>query len=127
MPQLSIPKAWSHLLYVGLITQNTLDKYLSQVKFVDGKASYDEFKKLVSLIDTVLVDSAGNILDIDDADKAVKLPSEKPSSPKKSSPKNTTKSSAKPAGQERSNKGPSKGNNSKLGGNKPTNNKPKRK
>lgn len=58
---------------------------MSELAIKDGKVSFEQFEKFVSLVDNVLVDASGNILDIDDADKAVNVQA-KSSNEKKATP-----------------------------------------
>lgn len=110
------------MAYVGLITKNTIEQYLSSLNIKEGKISYDQFKKFIEMIDTVLVDESGNILDIDERDKAVDLDSKsKPPSTAKETPKPKAASKSKPAPEKSESKKKASPPNNKTG------DKPKRK
>lgn len=58
---------------LGLVTKKTVAEYQSKIVAKDGKVSYDEFRKYVKLLDTVLVDENGEVLDYEDKNRAVNL------------------------------------------------------
>lgn len=116
------------MAYVGLITKNTIEQYLSSLNIKEGKISYDQFKKFIEMIDTVLVDESGNILDIDERDKAVDLDS-KSKPPSLTKEPSTAKETPKPKAASKSKPAPEKSESKKKASppNNKTGDKPKRK
>jgi len=57
------------LIDSGLATKQTIDNYIKKIDVKDGKVNLDGFRRFVELLDHVLIDESGNI--IDDEGKAV--------------------------------------------------------
>jgi hypothetical protein len=51
------------LIDSGLANKETIDSYVQQLNLRDGKLDLDAFKQFIRLLDTVLVDGEGNILE----------------------------------------------------------------
>ena len=56
-----------------LASQDMLDGYFRNLDIRDGKVSYGQFRKFMSLLDNILVDESGNLLGLDDMELAVDL------------------------------------------------------
>lgn len=61
------------LIEAELLSPAALDSYLERLDTKDGKVTLDVFRDFVAMLDTVLVDEQGNILGLDEADRAVDL------------------------------------------------------
>ena len=51
------------LMQSGMVTRETIDSYVAQVNFEDGRLDLEAFRAFIRLLDTVLVDGEGNLLD----------------------------------------------------------------
>lgn len=61
-------------MILGLVKKKSVDGYIDSLKIKDGKVTFDNFKDFVRILDTVLVDIDGNVLDnIEEKHRAVDL------------------------------------------------------
>jgi hypothetical protein len=56
-----------------LADKKTIDSYFNRLKIKDGKVDLDTFREFMAMLDMVLVDGDGNLLGLDDFDKAIDL------------------------------------------------------
>lgn len=47
----------------GLATKETVDSYVKKLHLKDGKIDLDAFREFIKLLDNVLVDGEGNVLE----------------------------------------------------------------
>jgi hypothetical protein len=69
-------RKWDELkeiIEAELATKEIIDGYISRIGIKEGQVSFNQFKKFINLLDTVLVDEDGEILGLDDEGKAVDL------------------------------------------------------
>lgn len=59
------------LVEADIASRETIDGYLRRIDIRDGKVDLAQFQKFISLLDMVLVDDNGNVLGLEDEDKAV--------------------------------------------------------
>lgn len=60
------------LIESGLASKETIDSYVKKLNLKDGKIDIDAFREFVALLDTVLVDGEGNMLEPGEEDRAWK-------------------------------------------------------
>jgi hypothetical protein len=61
------------LVDADLVSKSTIESYINKLNIKNGKVTLDDFKYFMSMLDRVLVDDNGNILGLEDEDKAFKL------------------------------------------------------
>ena len=58
----------------GLASQAAVDSYLGARVYVQrGRVGLEVFKSFITMLDTVLMESSGNVLGLDEADRAVDI------------------------------------------------------
>ena len=57
----------------GFIEMSTVEGYIQRLNTPNDRINLNEFKKFMAMMDQILVDESGNILSLDDADKAINL------------------------------------------------------
>ena len=58
------------LVEAEIASRETIDEYLRRIEIKDGKVDLPQFQKFISLLDMVLVDDNGNVLGLDEEDRA---------------------------------------------------------
>jgi hypothetical protein len=61
------------LIEADLASKEIIDSYLARIEIKNGRVSLKAFKAFMTMLDMVLVDESGNLLSMDDIDKAVDL------------------------------------------------------
>ena len=51
------------LMQSGMVARETIDSYVAQLNLKDGRLDLEAFRAFIRLLDTVLVDGEGNLLD----------------------------------------------------------------
>lgn len=61
------------LVDAEIASQEVIDSMFARVQVENGRVSLPAFRQFIGMLDTVLVDDAGNILSFDEQDRAVDL------------------------------------------------------
>ena len=69
-------RKWDELKEIvdaDLVSKATVESYINKLNIKNGKVTIDDFKFFMSMLDRVLVDDDGNILGLENEDKAFKI------------------------------------------------------